>query len=657
VHTRRFLPTLYLLAVAGIMAVSWASFSLAEAGLFGAPMAILVGAAAAGAVLILLRRRRISFPGAPAAAALLIAFASLWGSLPPGEFILGGWDPGVYIHTAASISRTGALRAPVPDLAALSPDERRIFDKSPEDISQPFRGIWVPPDGRMSPQFFHLYPSLMAVGFSLAGLRGALCVNPLLNIGCILGFFLLASRFFDRRWALAATLLFAANPGQVWQSRFPTAEMLTQFLLLAGFVLLGETESGRPRPLEGLLAGLAFGLAMLCRYDTVMILAGVAAVLALSAPGHRRRANLLWVATGAALPIVHAAVHSRLVNPWYLPMGSATGAAAAVVAGAIVAWLVAARFLPTATRRVEGLVPAAAALGLAAWSLFAWFVRPRLAASPDLAGRIAGRLARLGLARLEPLVRGPESSNFLFLVSLLGVVGTTLAILGAATLIARGGSAWRRAWLYGSLGVTLLLTVNVFHDHFMMWVSRRFVPVALPFLCLAAAAGAREVARWTERAFPRAGRAAGPLLVAAVLAGTLPASLFLGSTPEWPGLAAWFEDVDRRLPAGALVITDQPGFAAPLRFVWGRPALELRRREAPFYDMVAEHLARPARRGEPVYLLSQARLPEALERLVGMPGTPVPLKSSMVANAPWRIPTGTIFRGGDFVLYRVREPG
>ncbi len=637
------------------MAASWAALSLAEAGVFRAAAAITLGLAAAAAVFVLQRRRRLSLAPVPSLAALMIALASLYGSLPPGQFILGGWDPGVYIHTAATVARTGSIRPPMPDLAAMTSDERPIFDKSPDYVlSQPFRGMFLLQSGRLSPQFFHLFPSLMAVGFGLAGLTGALLVNPLLNLGCIVGFFLLASRLLDRRWALAATALFAFNPAQVWQSRFPTAEMLTQFLLLAGFLLLAETDSPRPRPVEGVLAGLAFGLALLCRYDTVMVLAGVAALLALSLRDLRRPANLLWVLAGFAPPAVQAVLHSRLVNPWYLPMGAATGVTAGVVAGGVVLWLLTARLLPGAARRVERLLPPIAAAAFVAWSLWAWLVRPRLAVSASLADRLAGWLGRLGLSRLELLVRGPEAGNFLFLVGILGAVGVTLAILGTVLLIGRSGSPWQRAWLYASMGVTTLLTVNVFHDHFLMWVSRRFIPVSLPFLTLAVAVGAREVSDRLRDAFPSFGRAAGPLLMAATLAAVVPGSLYLARTPDWPGLTAWLENVARRLPDGALLITDQPGFAAPFRFIWDRPALELRRREAAYYDMVAEHLARPGNRGKSTYFLSQARLPENLERMVEQPGTAVPLRSFVVGNARWRIPAETFFRGGDFVLYRVR---
>ena len=62
--------------------------------------------------------------------------------------------------------------------------------------------MYLRPDGRVSPQFYHLFPSLMAVAWSIGGIRAALLVNPLLNVAAMLALY--ARRVAAPRAALGA---------------------------------------------------------------------------------------------------------------------------------------------------------------------------------------------------------------------------------------------------------------------------------------------------------------------------------------------------------------------------------------------------------------------------------------------------------------------
>ena len=228
--------------VAGLAATSWTALTLAEFGRFGPVLPLLVFPVTAIAVFRLLSRGDGPEPGRAVApeewAAVAIACSTLLLTLPADEILLGGQDPSVYVHTAAAVARQGSLLLDEPDIAALAKGERRLLLNTALGVPQPFTGMWLLRDGRISPQFFHLYPSLMAVAWSLGGVRGALLVNPLLNVAAVLALYALAALLLGRRWALAAALLHACWAAQVRQAKFPTAELLAQLFLLAGAALL-----------------------------------------------------------------------------------------------------------------------------------------------------------------------------------------------------------------------------------------------------------------------------------------------------------------------------------------------------------------------------------------------------------------------------------
>ena len=103
-------------------------------------------------------------------------------TLPADEMLLGGHRPRGLCprrrrggpHRFPDPGRAGPGRAHARGAAARLPQPPRGYE--------PFPGMFLRPDGRISPQFYHLFPSLMAVAWSIGGIRAALLVNPLLNV-------------------------------------------------------------------------------------------------------------------------------------------------------------------------------------------------------------------------------------------------------------------------------------------------------------------------------------------------------------------------------------------------------------------------------------------------------------------------------------------
>ena len=93
---------------AGLLTTAYTALLLAGAGHFRAGVCIAAGIGLGmGAAWLVLRRAEPPTAGAVMGyfAAGAISLASLALTLPPGEWILGGWDPGVYVHTGAAIAK------------------------------------------------------------------------------------------------------------------------------------------------------------------------------------------------------------------------------------------------------------------------------------------------------------------------------------------------------------------------------------------------------------------------------------------------------------------------------------------------------------------------------------------------------------------------
>ena len=622
-----------------VMAASWLALVLAEAGRFSAWPCVASGAVMA-AVLFFLSRPRGGDQIGPsrntmmiAGCAALIAVATLVFTRHPGELLLGGWDPGVYVQTAAHIARTGELLIREPDLNRLTSDELAILTRTTSGIVGPFAGMWMLPDGRLSPQFHHLYPALAAIAYSFGGIKVALLVNPLLNAGCVLAMFALARRFVRAPFALAAAAILVLNPAQIWQAKFCTAEMLGQFLLLGGATFFLDALDGtKPRRLHALLAGAAFGLALLARYDTLILIAPLFALTAATIawlPG-RRGAILTWLAFAPFF--VHHLVHHHYFAPYYQPIGGPVLKAFALlaIAGVVCGVVTQTGSIKAAVETRAKIIPLLATLGAGLWACFAW-IRPYLPPKSALAGADAGNAFYVN-AIFGPCV-------VLFVIALL------VALL-------RERNAPRAIWLYSSTAVfaivTTIVNTSVSNEHFLMWVTRRFIPVAIPLLILAFARLLDLIAGTNT---PR--RAAACILLLAAVAASYPAIRAMALLRDWPGLAAWYEQLAPAIPTGARVFCDQRGFAAPLRFLHGTQAYELHlsEKDPARRDRLAAVMTTAAKRGEHIYLLTLATEP-----LPGCTLTPrgnFNLDSQKLDSAARNIPLTTRAAGGSFTLYEV----
>jgi len=566
------LETVFATLLAGTLLTGCAALLLAELGLLRPP----VLAAALGAIVMALRfARRRSPPRERAGRADILAFAAVAAMAvvtlaPASEEVLGGRDEGVYTNIAAWVARHGTLRIHSGALASLAPEARPVFHAS---VLVPGFYIGDAAEGEIHPQFFHLHPVLMALGFWLGGVTAGLMVPPLYGLISYLGTFLLARRLMGAWTGLTATLLLALVMPQMWVLRGPFSEGAAQFTATAMvWCLARASATGGLR--WGVLGGLAAAAGFLVRVDAVLILLPLLpalAVLHASSPHSPRWALLAFLPLafgGAGWSMLHAWEFTpRYIEFMYRYLGALWTLVAVMLAlygGSLIARRHARALVERAYRKGVWWWALAALLVVAAF-VFGMWVRPHFNPWTYQGRRVF----------IEATM-----SRVAWYCSTLGMV---TACAGIVMLLWR----WlvgRRAEVVPFVAVFLALSLAYFWnprvsiDH--PWGMRRFVPVILPGLAIGVAAALWWL--WSARGRWRlAARVAAILVLAVVLVEELRMTRPYWSFREKAGAIDQLASVARHIPAGALLLQTagaEVWIATPLAFVWGYDMLPVRQR-------------------------------------------------------------------------------
>lgn len=162
------------------------------------------------------------------------------------------------------------------------------------------------PDTAAKPSYLALVTgSVLALG---GGDRAILGLSAFCGLLSIVLVYLLGSLWAGPAAGLASAALLAGLGAHVWQSRVGLAITPSSLLLLAGAWFWARDLEGRPSRL--LSAGFLLGLAFSASYNTLPSIG----LLFLAAAGRRRWRGLIWLALGAALPLLGWELFFRLRN-------------------------------------------------------------------------------------------------------------------------------------------------------------------------------------------------------------------------------------------------------------------------------------------------------------------------------------------------------
>jgi len=507
-----------------------------------------------------LGRRRLAadVKGTVGAALLLVVGAEIILMLPHrGEWILGGWDPGVYIHQGILLERRGSL-VPEPDplFEALQPDEVALF-------TRPEYGSWMalptvpldPVQRKFEPFFPHGFPAWIARVYRCMGLRGALRAN---HFAAWLALLLMApaarSLGLSRRAAGFATAALAAHPVFIHHTAFPTSELL-QLALISGMAVLWAH-----RRAAGPSLGLAalMGLSVVVRPSFLPLGALLVAVAALDEASDPKRRAVRW---------------RRLVQIGLLAAG----------AGFVIRWNgpLLTRWGPTTTLLGVGFaVVAAGGLGIDVVASLSARVR-RLAAQPSLSGLLIAAAMVTGLAALAAAAAGRSDA-----ATAARAWASGAAVYAGPSFLAAALLGWwiigvrrdaderpLRGWVAYLLFCTAAAVAAPQITVWWPWASRRLLEAALPAMVLGIGAVIDRVgAVWpSPRAHLRPVALA--LIFGAVVMPAARRTWAAARATEYDGATAALAPVARLLGPRDVVVADHYWWGAPLRFLADVPVV------------------------------------------------------------------------------------
>ena len=468
--------------------LAWSALALADLGWFTLGSALGVAFAAVVAVAVAARKWApvsVRVDRAGSIGVLGLALVAGFMVLPGFHYGVTDKDPGGYVAHAMSIARTGSYDIIDPTLDGRIPGGPVLTSPGAR-----FPGVWERGDGSdvIVPQFYHLWPALMAVSTAADGERGISNTAPVLGVLAILAAALALRRAVSSAaWGSelsglvcggVAGLLLATNMLEVWQAKYPSSEISAQMLFVGSLLGLVVALVTGWRPAAG-MAGLLTGIGFLDRGDGVLlVLLAVAATAALIAT-RRWDGRATWFAVGLAIVMPHALwqAYSYDAAGRYSSINSVPSLPklALVIAVLLVVGVVLRPIGPRVAgwaqnRRIQlwtGLVITAVAAGLVALG----YLRPRLfGASYALFGGVRERsFDEQIMARLSWFISTP---------------GFALMLVGVAIVALR---RWSGALWVITTPLLLIFPVYAYKAHNstrLMWWSRRFLPTVLPLVLL-----------------------------------------------------------------------------------------------------------------------------------------------------------------------------
>jgi hypothetical protein len=271
----------------GILVLGWVAVVLAEAGYFSLTVLAVFWAISVLTLAVILYRRKIRIRlDTVAIKRTELVFLGGWLIVAcclffrPHQRIIGGADAGVYVNLGSNIARSGRILIHDQALAKLDPSLYPVFLREyPDEKPVPyylFPGFYVPgePVGLVIPQFYPLHPVWLSVFFSLGGIKADLLGTPFWALLGSLSVYLAVRQMFGWKAALLALGTLTITAMQVWFARYPTTEMLTQYLFwMGGYAFAAWLSGRRPAHLWALVAGASLGEVFLTRIDMYFLLA------------------------------------------------------------------------------------------------------------------------------------------------------------------------------------------------------------------------------------------------------------------------------------------------------------------------------------------------------------------------------------------------
>lgn len=580
----------------GFVLTTLSALALAELGIGTPANGRLAGLAmiVIGIVLGIVRDRqavangfRMAWPGL---LVFWLACAGIMNLQGCGEWVVGGWDPGVYVNQGVQIARTGDYHPDAePCHRGLTADELALHTRGEPGYLECFPAVAIDPESRVILHyFFRLTPTLISVLAQDGGQRAATRVNLFVGVLAWAAFvgMLVAHRCPTAHVVFSAVLL-ACHPLWIYQLHLPTTEMVELFFVASIAVLASSRGWGWGPPVWMATAIFA---AISNRFSFTpyagLLLCGIA--WGDRERDDRRRVfaermlHVSAIALGVAFDLTVSGISlARL--------GDVSRLLPAITVGfVLVALAVDSVGSAEQANRFSGRLPR--------WLLPACGILLVLAIAAGWYLRSIPRIATLEeqMARLLPFF---------------GPAAVALALPGVFLLLASrdGGSRTLKGIVTALIGITGIVLIKNFIAPIYPWATRRYLAETVPLL---AVAGGYVLARlWACPArWGWAGRWVAVILLIGVVAANGRRSWHAWSCTEYDGLSGTLAELAARIGPSDIVVSDHHKWGTPLMAFYGKQALDGRylcfRKDRTGMEKCLEPLERFRREGRRVLFLT-----------------------------------------------------
>ncbi|HMP77300.1 MAG TPA: hypothetical protein PKE12_13480 [Kiritimatiellia bacterium] len=536
---RSRLETTALALTVGLPLTVLPAVLLAEWGRFSAP-ALWCCAAALTAAGFLLGRGRHTREGLRGWLVIPFALAALWALPLRGEWLVGGWDPGVNVNQGLLLARTGSIAQPDDPLRAgalhAAPG---AFARDSFGFTEVFPGLPADPEtGALEPYFYRGTPTLIAIADTVAGRPAALRINHATGIFALLLFGgLLASWNLARPVVWGGIALLAAQPILLAHLATPASEM-TELAVLCGAGLLLRR--------KGCPAAIALALLLLLgavnRVSFLFLLALLLPILALWDAPDDDRSNVtirhlaLAFALTAGLAWYTWVTPDSLVKLRHLvPALHALAGICVVVALVADAALARRRVVPTRSSRLRHWARAGALI-------------------------IPAALLVRGFIRSTAWLEFPRNVEAWF-----AYAPPVLAIAGGIGLLAFTARSAAAPWIIWLVSCTLMVLLQRHAAELYPWATKRWLAVSPPLI----AAGCALALHQLHERFGKRGVLAVACAATLLLASAFPAARAAWRSTEYDGAAAALDALALHLHPDDLVVADHFRWGTPLALAQG----------------------------------------------------------------------------------------
>jgi hypothetical protein len=498
-----------LLSGGAATALGWLALSIL--GILSTPAVLAIAIVAGGTAAALTARAVLSHPTTESsrarsrwwAAAIAVAVAaSVWNGVNHAQHLVVERDPGVYLVTAKWLSDHRGLYIDGPtgafeDEAGIRPAGAGFYGARGKD--------------GLDAQFAHLTAAIVGGSARIGGDIFLFVTNALLGGIALVVVFAVAATLMQPRWAFLAIAGLAASFPFVYFSRDLYSEPLAMITLFGGF-FVWELAGVSSRPLLGLVAGALIGASCAARIDGFISVVPATGAFALyaagrGAPGEQgpplRRVGIAALVAMAAVAALgwfdvryfSTSYYNAALRPRF---GSLlVGAVVVGLAVALASRLVWRRDGSALTPLAKGGL-ALASLVAGATALWARFIRPDGAAVEAAVAAVAAAVDAESRRQASSVA---YNQTMEWLEWYLGPVVLALGIAGLIALVWKGlqSRGPRSSLLFSALVATTTIAYlhnpNIYLDQ--VWAMRRFLPLTLPGLLVAAAWVLAElVRRW-----------------------------------------------------------------------------------------------------------------------------------------------------------------